>query len=420
MSLLKADQAVKMVQRSLNLVDKRLVDHGMRVAMIVDAMLKVKGNVDLEVRKKLFILALLHDIGAYRTEEIDRLVTFETDNVWDHSIYGYLFLREFTQLKEFSKIVLYHHAKYGEILDEPEDIVFYSNIFHVADRADIFMEYVVDLNAGSEQKLKKIFKSNSKNSYNPEAVELFCKTEEKYSLISRLKENIELEDIFDLSCISDDEAKDYLNMLVHVIDFRSHHTVTHTVNTIQISCQIAMKMGLGPDKVEQIYYGALMHDFGKIGIPLSILEKPDKLTDEEMKIMRKHVEITEEIIKGGAEESVINIAIRHHEKLNGKGYPRGLSAKDLSTEDRIVAVSDIVSALCKTRSYKEAFPKEKVIAILEEMSDRQEIDSSIVHIVKTEFDNIMEKTKIISKPIMETYKVIASERKQLSEKIGKL
>lgn len=207
-------------------------------------------------------------------------------------------------------------------------------------------------------------------------------------------------------------------MLVHVIDFRSHHTVTHTVNTIQISCQLAARMGLSSDSIEQIYYGALMHDFGKIGIPLSILEKPDKLTDDEMKIMRTHVEITEEIIRGCAQESVIEIAVRHHEKLNGRGYPRRLSAKDLSIEERIVAVSDIVSALCKTRSYKEAFPKEKVIAILENMSDTDEIDSSIVHIVKTQFDDIMEQVKTQSEPVMKIYGLIASERKSLSEKLG--
>lgn len=418
MSLLKADQVVKMIQRSLNLVDKRLVDHGIRVAMIIDAMLKVEGNTDLEVRKKLFILALLHDIGAYRTEEIDRLVTFETDNVWDHSIYGYLFLREFTHLKEFSKVILYHHAKYGKFTDEPEDIVYYANMFHVADRADIFMEYVVDLNDNSKHNLKRLFKNNSKNSYNPKAVELFWKAEKKYNLLSRLKGRIEIDDIFDCSSISDDEAKDYLNMLVHVIDFRSHHTVTHTVNTIQISCQLAARMGLSSDSIEQIYYGALMHDFGKIGIPLSILEKPDKLTDDEMKIMRTHVEITEEIIRGCAQESVIEIAVRHHEKLNGRGYPRRLSAKDLSIEERIVAVSDIVSALCKTRSYKEAFPKEKVIAILENMSDTDEIDSSIVHIVKTQFDDIMEQVKTQSEPVMKIYGLIASERRSLSEKLG--
>lgn len=93
-----------------------------------------------------------------------------------------------------------------------------------------------------------------------------------------------------------------------------------------------------------------MHDVGKIGIPLSILEKPGKLDDEEMKVMRTHVELTEDILEGCIEPVLLQAAARHHEKLDGSGYPRGLHAAELSMPDRIIAVADIVSALVYTRA----------------------------------------------------------------------
>lgn len=79
------------IQRSLNKVDKRLLDHGLKVAFIMDAMLREMPMGMGFDKDSVLLISMLHDIGAYRTDEIDRLVGFETDNVWEHSIYGYLF-----------------------------------------------------------------------------------------------------------------------------------------------------------------------------------------------------------------------------------------------------------------------------------------------------------------------------------------
>lgn len=89
-----------MVRRALNLVDSRLVDHGVQVAAIMKDMLEAGGVQDEELKKNLCVISLLHDVGAYRMKEIDQLVQIETNNIWEHSISGYLFLKEFAPFGE--------------------------------------------------------------------------------------------------------------------------------------------------------------------------------------------------------------------------------------------------------------------------------------------------------------------------------
>lgn len=94
------------------------------------------------------------------------------------------------------------------------------------------------------------------------------------------------------------EIETYLKMIVYAIDFRSPFTVIHTITTTSISQELARLMGMQEIEITQIYYGALLHDLGKIGIPVEILEYPGKLSPQAMKIMKTHVDITEEIMNG--------------------------------------------------------------------------------------------------------------------------
>ena len=120
-----------MVQRALNCVDPRLVDHGLRVAAVLDAMLEAKGVTDPTQRRAAYLVALLHDVGAYRTEEIDRMVAFETESVWEHSFYGYLFFKELTPLGAYADVILYHHLPYDRFTDQDPYVKFLAGAVHV-------------------------------------------------------------------------------------------------------------------------------------------------------------------------------------------------------------------------------------------------------------------------------------------------
>lgn len=410
MGVVSGRHVITMVQNALNMVDGRLVDHGMRVAAVMKDMLEIAGIQKEELKEELCIIAMLHDVGAYQTEEIDRLVQFETKSIWEHSINGYLFLKEFTNLGELAKVVLYHHADADLEVEESEEIMRYAQILHVADRVDVW-------NYGSRKKdakeLKNYFRKKRGTIFSDEAVGYFLEADEKLHTIEKLQSPTKFDEIIESSVLNEETIKTYLWVLVHAIDFRSHVTVSHTVSVIDIACQIAQRMGMSGQEQEQVYYGAMLHDIGKIGTPVSILEKPGKLTADEMDIMREHVELGRQIIEGCVDETVVKIALRHHEKLDGSGYPGKIPGREISTAERILAVADMASALCMRRSYKEPFPKERVFSILNGMRDKGQIDADVVATLEEGYDDIIKHAEDTSLPVERVYEQMNEEYNRL-------
>jgi putative nucleotidyltransferase with HDIG domain len=113
----------------------------------------------------------------------------------------------------------------------------------------------------------------------------------------------------------------------------------------------------------------LLHDIGKLGVSNTILDKPDKLTDEEFEIMKSHPVLGHAVLRRvSVFEDVAEVAAAHHERLDGRGYPYGLSADQLSMDMRILTVADIFDALTADRPYRAAMPLEKAFAIMDDMT----------------------------------------------------
>jgi putative two-component system response regulator len=155
---------------------------------------------------------------------------------------------------------------------------------------------------------------------------------------------------------------DTIFKLTSASEYRDNETGAHVKRMSHYSAVIAQKMGLKDKSVEALLYAAPMHDIGKIGIPDKILLKPGKLTAEEWEIMKKHTIIGADILKG----SNINfvrmgemIALTHHEKWDGSGYPYGLKGRKIPLVGRITAIADVFDALTSDRPYKKAFSIEK-------------------------------------------------------------
>ena len=205
-----------------------------------------------------------------------------------------------------------------------------------------------------------------------------------------------------------------MELLVFTIDFRSYYTVTHTITTTAISRELARLDGLSPKELRRIHYGAMMHDLGKIAIPLRILESPGRLSPEEMAVMRTHVELTGKILEGCVDPQVMEIALRHHEKLDGSGYPRGLGAAELTESQRIVAIADILSALTGTRSYKEAYSYDKTKGIIQAMAREGKLDARLTTLTLGHMPEIMAIVREQCRPILENYRKIQKQYAQLS------
>ena len=124
--------------------------------------------------------------------------------------------------------------------------------------------------------------------------------------------------------------------------------------------------------------------------------------------MKTHVEHTEELIGGVVSQEICRLSVRHHEKLDGSGYPRALTAEQLTQPQRIVAVADIVSALGTRRSYKEPFPKERTLAIIADMQKSQ-LDYELCQCVIEQYDAIMEQTNTSRNEVINKYLAMQKE-----------
>lgn len=159
--------------------------------------------------------------------------------------------------------------------------------------------------------------------------------------------------------------------LSQAAEYKDEDTGSHIQRMGYYSASIAEKMGLIGEESEAILYAAPMHDIGKIGIPDRILLKPGKLDPDEWEIMKQHTVIGGRLLNG-SDSYLINmaetIAMTHHEKWDGSGYPNGIAGNDIPIVGRITAIADVFDALTSKRPYKDAFSVEKSFQIIRESS----------------------------------------------------
>lgn len=401
------------------MLDYRIVDHGQRVAYIMHHLLAQDVRYSDNERGKICLLCGFHDIGAYKTEDIDTLtlinaqLNFEVKSTIRHSVYGFLFLRNFSILGEYADAVLFHHFRYDEIQKSDCKNKDIAAKLLLADRIDSI------LTADSAEINANFFSKQRDTVFFGNDIDIFLEAEERYNITEKLQSGEYLEEylaICENISLTQDELHGFYTMLSFFIDFRSEYTVLHNIATIRFSVEIARLMELNESDSEKIYYGAMLHDVGKITASVMVLEKSERLDDFEYNMIKDHVLAGEVILKGCVDDDVLEIAIRHHEKLNGSGYPRGLTAKDLTTNQRIVCVADILSALYGKRSYKDSFPREKIISLIKGMSDNGQLSKEIVDIVIANYDKLTSRVDERSRDAVELYTRMHSEYAELCKK----
>jgi putative two-component system response regulator len=151
---------------------------------------------------------------------------------------------------------------------------------------------------------------------------------------------------------------DTIHRLALAVEYKDKFTGSHILRMSRYSAFIAKKIGLTKQEVMNIFYAAPMHDVGKIGIPDTIISKPSRLTMDEFDIMKKHTIIGAEILADSKSDILMiarHIALSHHEKWNGLGYPHGLEKEIIPLSARIVALADTFDVLTSKRSYKEPY-----------------------------------------------------------------
>ncbi|WP_244148961.1 response regulator [Desulfonatronum thioautotrophicum] len=196
--------------------------------------------------------------------------------------------------------------------------------------------------------------------------------------------------------------EEVVTMLGVAADFRDNETGLH-INRVSRYCRmIASAGGLNEEFTEMIALASPLHDVGKIGIPDQILLKPGKLSVAEFEVIKTHCVIGRDILKSST-WSVLqlaqSIAMTHHEKWNGAGYPRGLRGEEIPIEGRITAIADVFDALSTKRPYKEAWPLEKCIAQINDESGNH-FDPNLVQAFNTALPQILRTATELADPAM--------------------
>ena len=377
--------------------------HGKRVAYLSLLMGKEAGYRDEELRD--FIgCCLLHDnaLTEFIYQELsssqisqditahlpDLDVLKDTRFHHDHSVVGEANIRLMPFHTDVKNIVLYHHENAdgsGALGTKASETNLKAQILHLADLADVTGHLHLDTMTPAEfEELCKWVQKGTGTLFSEKAAELFLKavtyekillTQEK-GLFARLHEEIHKE-IVDYS---DEEIHNIASLFAKIVDYKSEFTQAHSKGVADKAEIMAHYYNFDAEKSIRFYFAGAMHDIGKLVVSNDILEKPGKLTADEFTEMKNHASATYYVLSQIKEiPDIVEWASNHHEKLNGKGYPRGLSEKELSFEDQLMACVDIYQALTEKRPYKDGMSHEKTVSILMDMAGKGELNSKIVH-----------------------------------------
>lgn len=376
----------------LDCVEQELVgithNHGKHVAYISTMMARTMG-IEGRGLSDLAACALLHDCAL--TEYIQTEIQMNSLDK-GHCVMGEKNIQGLPFFGDVSGYVLYHHERAdgrGPFGKMPEEIPLAARLIHFADIMDAecgfgtlvpqdypLVEAYLDEHGGTvfEEAFKEVFR----RTFSPDSLSVF-----RSGKIDELMEAVlpphELEPgNGDLYAIA--------HLFAKVIDYKSGFTSHHSLGFAEKAERMAMYYGFDKVMQEKLYFAGALHDVGKLIITNEVLEKPGRLDDREYRYIQEHVLYTWRILSPiRGMEDIARWASRHHEKLDGSGYPFGLGAGDLSQIDRLMAVIDIYQALVEERSYKEGMPHKKAIGMLRNMAERGHLDESIVEDINTVF-----------------------------------
>ena len=209
--------------------------------------------------------------------------------------------------------------------------------------------------------------------------------------------------------------------LVNAIDAKDRYTHGHSSRVAEYSRRIAELAGKTATECEEIYYVALLHDVGKIGVPEAIINKEGRLTDEEFAIIKKHTELGAQILQSITEYPYISIGAHfHHERYDGKGYPSRLKGSDIPEIARIISVADAYDAMTSKRSYRDTIPQEKVREQLIEGAGTQfdpEFANIMLHMIDLDTEYEMKERADISDLSGAEGMIVGEYRSDVSEGI---
>lgn len=403
----------------IDIANPSISQHQHRTAFIALEIARYVNSSD-QLLENIFTSALLHDLGAISIEEKNEIHGFVTMDYDLHCIRGEILFEQTPWLNPLSKIIRHHHRDWSDWntpINDPD--AFASQVILLAD----FIERSIDKQRyilfQCEDIVERI-KGLKDKTVNPELIDVFldiAKKEEFWlDLVSPQLylmlldhgpfRNIEI-GLSGISTIAE--------LFRSVIDFKSRFTATHTSGVAACAEKISELFGLTDIEVSLMRIAGNFHDIGKLVIPNSILEKPDKLSSDEFSLIRCHTYYTYYVLNSiGGLQPIAKWAAYHHEKLDGSGYPFHCKAHEIDTGARIMAVADIFTAIAEDRPYRIGMGKDDIYRVLKSQVDHNFIDARFVHLLfdnyETIYQYVREKQEIARTFYEERFKAIIDQR----------
>ncbi|MBK8319263.1 MAG: HD-GYP domain-containing protein [Betaproteobacteria bacterium] len=248
-----------------------------------------------------------------------------------------------------------------------ESIPLYARIALLAQVIDVFHT------AGGAQAALDEIQLHAGRWFDPQLVEAFGKVADSADFWAALGDPgiidavLLLEPAANVVALDDDYLDDISAAFGQVVDSKSPYTSGHSARVALYTDMIAEVLGLSHERRRWLKRGALLHDVGKLGVSNSVLDKPGKLDDEEWAAVKAHAMYTETILSRiNAFSELARVSAAHHERLDGKGYPRGLMADEICLETRIITTADIFDAITAERPYRGAIPIPRTLEMMAE------------------------------------------------------
>lgn len=385
---------VKGFANTLNLLRPEVPNHHQQVAYMSYLIAKEMGYSEAD-RMTLILASILYDAGLSLLPDFDKegkRISYKPEELYEA---GFSLIGEnprFTFTSSVMKAGVLS-AEEAEENDEVKKAYILSKVIYLSSVVSEKLDYSKSaLNQAAD--ICEDIADMAGDEFPDEVVEAFLRVTQKdhiwLNLMHRPDSVLDL--LEDSNNVTLDEAIEYGKVVSRIIDYRSSYTVMHTAGVVVCAVRLAELMGMSEEECKLIMIAAYLHDIGKLTIPKAILDKNDKLSDEEYNIVKEHAYYTYLFLKDiPGFDNISKWASLHHEKLNGNGYPFGLKADDIPMGARIMAVADIFSAVAEIRPYRAGMSKEQVAEVLLEGAQSGALSRYIVELLITNYDDIYEK-----------------------------
>lgn len=380
---------------ALNMIDPNIENHHQQTAYMA-YMIGRAAELDERSLGLVRMAALTHDIGFVTMDEPGSVEELES-HASEVAEIGAKLIEGFPNSAEIAHIVRYCQSSWSYFLsftDEEKKERYPSariaNIVHLADAVSSLLRKDIPV-LNQVKGIREALKAARGTEFSEEAVDAFLCASENEFIWMDLRYNPQFLNYFvgDIEEISLDRAVEMTAIMSRIIDYRSSFTAMHSAGVAASATELAGFAGMSKDECKMMKIAGYLHDIGKLKVPRAILEKPGKLTEEEFNIIKEHPYYTRlNTMNVEGFERIANWAGFHHEKLNGKGYPFHLSAADLDTGSRIMAVADIFSAITEVRPYRKGMSRDEAFDVLNDNVRSGGIDGELVALLGEHYEEI--------------------------------